>query len=279
MLQHAIPTPFSEDIMDKVPYHRLLIAAFCVGFGTRLANGCTSGHGVCGLSRLSRRSIIATAIFTLSAVVTATITKSYDMYPNIEQLNKPYSFSSIELPSNAELRWMIVFIAFAGLLPPFLAYIFEHVREEKHTLIREAIQYVVGLSFAAGLITSGMSNPSKVIAFLYANAATWDPSMLFVFAGALPLAFLGFRPLLLGAKPALAHTHSLPTRSGVDVRLLSGSIIFGFGWGLVGFCPGPAFVSFGAYPFDLQHIRFLVAMLLGSYIGKVSVKVSERWGL
>jgi len=105
--------------------------------------------------------------------------------------------------------------------------------------------FACGLVFALGLALGGMTQPSKVVGFLDVSGA-WDASLAFVMGGALAVHAL-LRPLVLRrARPLMAGAFSLPAASDVDARLLAGAAIFGIGWGLGGFCPGPALVSLGA---------------------------------
>lgn len=120
--------------------------------------------------------------------------------------------------------------------------------------------FAAGLVFGIGLLLSGMTDPGKVIGFLDV-AGTWDPSLAFVMGGAIGVGFFAF--LLAGrrAQTFLGGPMHLPTRRDIDNRLVGGSIIFGIGWGLAGFCPGPAVVSFGA-GIDKAAV-FVAAMLVG----------------
>ena len=102
--------------------------------------------------------------------------------------------------------------------------------------------FVVGLVFGAGLIVSGMANPAKVKGFLDL-AGAWDPSLAFVMAAAVAVGFVGFRLARGRAASVLGLPMRLPAAGAVDPRLLAGAAIFGVGWGLAGFCPGPALVA------------------------------------
>lgn len=108
-----------------------------------------------------------------------------------------------------------------------------------------AASFLCGFVFALGLVLGGMTQPSKVVGFLDFTGA-WDPSLAFVMGGALATHAL-LRPLVLrrGA-PMLAPAFSLPSRVDIDGRLIAGAALFGVGWGLGGFCPGPAVASLGA---------------------------------
>ncbi len=106
------------------------------------------------------------------------------------------------------------------------------------------IQLAIGLLFGAGLAISGMAAPAKVTNFLDL-AGQFDPSLAFVMGGAVIVAFIGFRLVLVRARPVFAPSFNLPTSRTIDRRLLLGAGLFGIGWGLAGFCPGPALTSIG----------------------------------
>lgn len=123
----------------------------------------------------------------------------------------------------------------------------------------------LGLLFGLGLIVSGMSNPAKVLNFLDLFG-TFDPSLAFVMGGAVVVAFIGFRLVLTRERPLMAPRFQLPTRSDIDARLIVGPALFGIGWGLGGFCPGPAFTALGlAAPGTLA---FVPAMLVGMWAAR-----------
>jgi uncharacterized membrane protein YedE/YeeE len=128
---------------------------------------------------------------------------------------------------------------------------------------------VSGLLLGTGLVVSGMIDPMKVLNFLdFAAIATggWDASLAFVLGGAVAVAFLGYRLVLARPRPLLAERFDLPTSRAVDTRLVAGAAIFGVGWGLVGFCPGPALASLGlAQPGVLV---FVVAMFVGMLLAR-----------
>jgi uncharacterized protein len=127
-------------------------------------------------------------------------------------------------------------------------------------------QFLIGLLFGCGLVISGMSNPAKVLNFLDLMAirtGTWDPSLMFVMGGGVVVTFIGYR--LLGGRttPVLASSFEWPTLKTIDRPLVAGAAIFGIGWGLAGFCPGPAFTALGTLQQDAMI--FVVAMLLGMF--------------
>ena len=123
--------------------------------------------------------------------------------------------------------------------------------------------FAAGLVFGVGLILSGMTDPGKVIGFLDV-AGNWDPSLAFVMGGAILVGVFAFTVARRRARSFLGHALYLPTRRDLDARLIGGSIVFGIGWGLAGFCPGPALVAFGA-GVD-QAAVFVAAMLGGMFL-------------
>jgi uncharacterized protein len=120
--------------------------------------------------------------------------------------------------------------------------------------------FLIGLLFGVGLIVSGMTNPAKVQAFLDL-AGPWDPSLALVMVGAITVAFIGFRRGKTMQTSWLKALMQLPGRGSIDTRLVVGSVAFGAGWGLAGFCPGPALVSLGAG--ESKAVIFVGAMLAG----------------
>lgn len=122
---------------------------------------------------------------------------------------------------------------------------------------------LAGLIFGIGLIVSGMANPAKVLGFLDL-AGAWDPSLAFVMAGAIALAFIGFTLARKRTTSLLGEAMHLPSVQGLDRRLLGGSALFGIGWGIAGFCPGPALVALGmGGATSGRALVFVVAMLAG----------------
>ena len=122
------------------------------------------------------------------------------------------------------------------------------------------IALVAGLLFGAGLIVSGMANPAKVLGFLDLFGQ-WDPSLAFVMAGAIAVGVIAFFVARRRGRSWLGTPIQLPSATGVPARLVLGSAVFGIGWGLAGFCPGPALVALGAgVP---KAVGFVAAMLAG----------------
>jgi uncharacterized membrane protein YedE/YeeE len=119
---------------------------------------------------------------------------------------------------------------------------------------------ICGFIFGMGLLISGMANPAKVLAFLDLFGA-WDPSLALVMAGATGVAAVGFILTKKRSASLLGEPLRVPNNQLIDARLLLGSLTFGVGWGLAGFCPGPALVALGAA--EPKALLFGAAMLLG----------------
>jgi uncharacterized protein len=122
------------------------------------------------------------------------------------------------------------------------------------------VALLAGLVFGLGLILSGMANPAKVLGFLDL-AGPWDPSLAFVMAGAIAVGLPTFAIARRRSRSLLDQEMRLPTSTQIDTRLVLGSVSFGIGWGLAGFCPGPALVALGMG--QSKAFIFVAAMLAG----------------
>lgn len=120
--------------------------------------------------------------------------------------------------------------------------------------------FVTGLLFGLGLILSGMTDPTKVTGFLDI-AGTWNPSLIFVMGGAILVAMAAFRIAGTRTHALLGGAMHLPTARQIDKRLILGGVIFGIGWGLAGYCPGPALASLATG--GSKPLIFVLAMLAG----------------
>jgi uncharacterized protein len=126
------------------------------------------------------------------------------------------------------------------------------------------VQFFIGLLFGTGLVVAGMSNPQKVLNFLDIAAiasGTWDPSLMFVMGGGALVTFIGYRLVLQRKQPIFDTVFHMPTSKTIDAPIIVGPAIFGIGWGLGGFCPGPAFTALGTG--SVQAISLVVAMIIG----------------
>ncbi|TRW91525.1 YeeE/YedE family protein [Candidatus Methylobacter oryzae] len=133
--------------------------------------------------------------------------------------------------------------------------------------------FLVGLIFGLGLIVSGMTNPAKVIGFLDL-AGDWDPSLAFVMGGAISIGAGAFTIAKKRQRSLLGEPMRLSNVTEIDKSLLAGSLVFGIGWGLSGFCPGPAVVSAAAG--QTKAMIFVVSMLAGMVLYKVIQQQNNR---
>ena len=131
-------------------------------------------------------------------------------------------------------------------------------------------EFVAGLLFGLGLLLSGMSDPGKVLGFLDL-LGSWDPSLALVMAGAILVGMLAFAVAKKRTINFLGGALHLPTASQIDRRLVIGALLFGAGWGLAGFCPGPSLVSmFSGQP---KAAVFVLAMVIGMLL----YEAADRW--
>jgi uncharacterized protein len=137
------------------------------------------------------------------------------------------------------------------------------------------IALLIGALFGAGLVVSGMSNPANVLNFLDIAAitkGTWDARLMFVMGGGVLVTAFGFPWLMQRARPMFADKFAWPTASAIDKRLVIGAALFGIGWGLAGYCPGPAFANIGAGVHNgigtgiRDMLFFIPAMLIGMWV-------------
>ncbi|KAL2004893.1 hypothetical protein VTN00DRAFT_3166 [Thermoascus crustaceus] len=216
-----------------------------VGWGTKNGRGCTSGHMLCGLSRLSPRSLIATCLFFATALLTANFVGGKDLIPPCADGIPCYTPT---YPSTAELTFMASATALATftnhvLIPRLLT------RSEKS---RALFSYLAGIQFGLGLLIAGMADPAKVIRFFawMIDLSRFDPSLALIILFGIGPSLLSYlsakpgQPANKGGKekPTLSESWSLPTATVADIdwRYVAGAVAFGLGWGLSGVCPGPA---------------------------------------
>lgn len=230
--------------------------------------GCTSGHMLCGLSRLSPRSLIATAIFFTTAVLTANfITKSSNI-PSCGEI--PCYIPTY--PSSPELTLALgstVLASLTNLLVPRLL-----SQSERSKVI---FSYLAGLEFGLGLLISGMADPAKVLRFFafLTDPSRFDPSLALII-------LFGIGPSLIAnliakpgqasrnekavAKPTLAENWKLPTATVADInwRFVAGAAAFGLGWGISGGCPGPVLLRAMIQP--AWGLVTMVGYMLGNMV-------------
>lgn len=128
--------------------------------------------------------------------------------------------------------------------------------------------FLAGLLFGLGLVISGMVNPGKVIGFLDL-AGNWDPSLALVMGGGLLVTVPAFRWVLRMPQPLLEKKFYLPTLTAIDRKLILGAVLFGLGWGIAGFCPGPALTALVSL--DPTVGLFVLAMIGGMVLHQITL--------
>ncbi|KII88349.1 hypothetical protein PLICRDRAFT_124671 [Plicaturopsis crispa FD-325 SS-3] len=221
----------------------LIISGLLVGLGTRLANGCTSGHMICGLSRFSLRSIAATATFFTTAVAT-----TYAMTPSLTVPGTPdYTLG----PDGQTLLALhaVPFLVSAALYffsPAQKSPAHEAKSPRPASTLRIIASFTTAFNFALALRLSNMTQPARVISFLVLPFhAAFDPSLFFLATSALPLSIALYRYGRGREQPRLGGPWSIPKGGDVDLKLVAGSALFGVGWAMGGVCPGPSLVNLG----------------------------------
>ena len=229
-------------VSEPVSLSHSLLAGILVGVGTQMGNGCTSGHGVCGLPRFSARSLVAVCTFMTTGILTTMI--SLPEFPQLDAW-----LGRVPGISQNYLKGLIIFFILFALSNE---YVLKRCHEDAINLI---IGFGTGFLFACGLVISGMNNPTKVLGFLRLprGLTSWDPALVFVLGGAITVNLISFPLILKRSNPIFNAKFGLPTRKDIDFRLVAGAAIFGIGWGIGGVCPGPGLVGLAQ-----QHNYFSV---------------------
>ncbi|KAJ7097859.1 hypothetical protein B0H15DRAFT_823028 [Mycena belliarum] len=246
---------------------RLLLSGLLVGVGTKMANGCTSGHMIAGISRFSFRSITATAIFFSTGAITAGL-----LHGNSLPLR------SVEWSLNTTGK------ALLGLqVVPLISSVFLYISaptQPRHMAnkgqtnrpdLRLIASLVTSFQFALALHLSDLTEPRKVVTFLLLPFhKAFDPSLAFLAIGALPVAVFLYQRACATEQPRLGGSWSVPKGGRVDLSLIAGAAVFGIGWGMSGFCPGPGLVNLGRAlgggSDPLPAIGWLIAVVTGGFL-------------
>lgn len=247
------------DVLSSVPLVRLAVAGALVGAGTRVGNGCTSGHGVSGLARGSKRSLAAVASFLVSGIATATLTSSASLFPLLGTI-----FPAVR----ASWGRLGILAALPGALGT-LCRLFrkKNAPDEVVNAARGVTHLSSGLLFGAGIAVSGMLAPGAVASFLDVRSSNWDISLPTVMASAVSVAFLGFQfAKRLTTGVATGDEPDLPKQAPIDQKLVLGAALFGAGWGLSGVCVGPALEYLSLHPKSSGALCFLSSMLISSAV-------------
>jgi uncharacterized protein len=243
---------------------RLFAAGALVAIGAVVGGGCTSGHAVCGIARLSPRSFVAAAVFLLTACVVSRATGTVALlYHAAASAGPPAADFPLGTANPA------AFLApYASVLVLQAACILA-TRSTSNKFLRRyacwALQVLIGVGFSIGLVCSGMAVPLKVASFFDIGRHTWDPSMGLVFPGALFFSAVAFQTVRRGKSPVLLpETHYIPAAGQITVNLVLGAALFGCGWGLLGVCPGPALALLGS-SFRSAGLRSRILIWLAGY--------------
>jgi uncharacterized membrane protein YedE/YeeE len=220
------------------------LSGLLVGFGVKLGNGCTSGHGINGIARLSVRSIASTLTFMTAAVVTTVVTSP----------DQPTGQYFEVLRSGASVHYVpfIMPTITTGILAATVYGIFTKDLSTAEINRKRIAAGLAGAAASAGLSHGSMAYPSAVRNFLDMGGlarGTWDPTLLMVMVGALLVSFTGYQFIESQAvvkscpklsQPWCGGNFGIPTKTAIDWKLLTGAVAFGTGWALSGACPGPA---------------------------------------
>lgn len=221
---------------------RVATAGLLVGVGTSLSNGCTSGHGICGMSRLSARSILSTCIFMLFGAL------AVSLLSGAQSVGLPAGFIVPAVDQALTKLATGVFYSTVAFLGAVTAAIKASASDGGKSVpaLENVANFGTGVLFALGLAVSGMLDAGKVIGFLSILSGTWDASLAFVMGGALCVSLPLYQLVLskFGMRQPLAcDAFNLPSTKEITTSLVTGSAIFGVGWGLAGVCPGPALAN------------------------------------
>lgn len=232
-----------------------VISGLLVGFGSRLGSGCTSGHGICGLPRLSLRSLAAVMTFMTTGALSSYCTRQYRI-----PVNSVISFTSWEGPITENILPYMLPTAVAVTV----AYLFKPKSNTTLSISRCISSFASALVFGLGLGISGMLNPQRVIKFLDFTDE-WDPSLMSVMSGGVMFNIFSFYYLKKNSKKIKYSTD--PANMKIDFPLVAGSAIFGLGWGFAGNCPGPSLVGLGGGVVCSKY--FVASMISGMLISNL----------
>ncbi|KAJ3993923.1 hypothetical protein F5050DRAFT_1576668 [Lentinula boryana] len=243
----------------------LLLSGLLVGLGTKLSNGCTSGHMLAGLSRFSKRSITATAIFFCTAVATTKLLHP----PRFLPTNPPdYSLNTMDktllVAQTIPLLASVLLYTYVRLHFQMANSVFELIYAQSsmsffnpknspslgerklRPVARLAALMSTTVEFALALRLSNLTDPKKVTAFLLLPShPAFDPSLAFLAIGAIPIGAILYHLFRGPERPVLGGSWAIPKSGSIDSKLVLGSVLFGIGWGISGLCPGPAVINLG----------------------------------
>jgi len=263
---NSIPA-FIPTFDESTPISLYLLAGALTGFGTKFGCGCTSGHMINGLSRFRIRSVVATAIFSVIAMITTSMADlgsscgahhCYEYDPGFPLFNKTKS--------------QLVTILTLGFINSYivLPYLTSRMSSKLPKLISLANGVNTGVLFGLGLIISGMAQPSKTLGFLSVfNMRKFDPSLaLIIVFTILPNAIIWNTWVLPRGVAISSKVFDVSNANGISKSFILGNVLFGLGWGILGVCPGPGIlgVVFNGYNGIMWLVSFLVFYNLASVV-------------
>ncbi|KAG5354019.1 hypothetical protein C0989_009715 [Termitomyces sp. Mn162] len=286
------PSPFQHS------FGRVALSGLLVGLGSKLSNGCTSGHMICGLSRFSLRygflsmisiklliqnisSLVATLTFFATGVITSQLLPSelpsadimdWSLGPNGRVLLATQVVVSALLGSlvwrfishqNREFTDVYVQVTTSRLSANDASAL-----QKPHPISRLLVYLATGFEFALALRFSNLSESNRVLSFLSLPfSSSFDPSLAFLAAGALPTSIILYQFFRGSERPLLGGRWSIPKGGLIDMKLIWGAAVFGAGWGLAGICPGPGLVNLGRAITGGSGVLSVAIWLSGVIIG------------
>eukprot|EP00538_Stauroneis_constricta_P011507 CAMPEP_0119546660 /NCGR_PEP_ID=MMETSP1352-20130426/978_1 /TAXON_ID=265584 /ORGANISM="Stauroneis constricta, Strain CCMP1120" /LENGTH=365 /DNA_ID=CAMNT_0007591381 /DNA_START=155 /DNA_END=1252 /DNA_ORIENTATION=- len=285
----------------RIPYPSdaaFVIGGMCVGLGTKLSNGCTSGHGVCGLGRRSMRSLTAVLSFLSSAMTTAYVTSPavpWSSWTSFLRLD----FSDYGTADDRASTSLGFFFTSLFVVPTMIATARTMNKtnngndnkesKTKNSMSKCSIAAVSGSMFAAGLAISNMVLRSKLYGFLDVvlgiQNGDWDPTLMTVLGGAFVISTISYefvkgygmlnlpfaRETPISICPSKEDEKEpqfrIPTNKVIDRKLILGASIFGIGWGISLYCPGPA-LFLAATGDKAMLLKWIPGYLLGAFLGQ-----------
>lgn len=251
-----VPLGLSVRNVFHIPALVTFIGGMLVAIGTNVGSGCTSGHMICGIARLSRRSFVATATFSSVAFIvvqlgTPSLIVNYFFGGHMKQLSHNQEW--ISFPS---FTYALLLLSILAIVLATYYYLYENANQFSQSVKNQMDQYVLpyysALVFGLGLAFAGMTSPAKVVGFFDFFGDHYDPSLFCVAVGAILLDLYLFQMHILpaankGETPLYHDQYHLPSSTQIDWKLVTGAAIFGVGWGLGGVCPGPVMTNLGTF--------------------------------
>mmetsp|Transcript_1631 Transcript_1631/g.1953 ORF Transcript_1631/g.1953 Transcript_1631/m.1953 type:complete len:305 (+) Transcript_1631:330-1244(+) len=271
MISSKFPNDNYHVSMPALSDPGFILGGFLVGLGTKLGNGCTSGHGICGLARFSKRSLVAVCTFMATGILTASTLPTtnqllYHESGTYELFHPNDSTKQVTLAVNTALAVTALYLlqkkpAKTKKVPP------QDIKKKDEgcssngsngSTKKGPVAAIVGSMFALGLEISGMTKPHKIVGFLDVKGisdGTWDWTLVCVMGGGLVVSALGYQMVkgynlfehkftrscpLSAAGDTKRGGFNIPTNKNVDAPLIIGSGLFGVGWAVGRLCPAPA---------------------------------------